>query len=545
MLTPSIAKPNPHLGVSPQIPAPSPATYFDSVRTGDNPPAPKPGAASPNNDVPHGTPESSVQRTSLEGLLNAKQITLARVEAKFNEKILMSHQRLLDEQRRAILEDKNRDANLNYEDHPLMLDVKMLKEDIEEQRFSFQVDLAFEKDKVKRLEEDLKEEKGRNGAASSSVLHLEVVKKLKDELQAERDLRMEQLKSLEMLHFVELREIEKKHTDRLSRLVASHQNEIKVLNKIKVLKNADQKDSTQQECAEFWGSAKSHVKFASRLVASNQNEIKVQKIESKMDHRFKDDGKVSTRQNCESSEAVAAAALSSLSAPPVLNKLSNPTNATEDEYSSVTVSIQTPPMPPTSKDWDQGLKERMEMGRKKMSSTYEICTSKDNSILERKEVESFKRAISDVSDSDSGSESSKRPKTGQEEEVEEILLNAGITPPVKKDMPVNKKNGIKKKNMLADNVKEYLKEWMMHPDHCEHPYPTPAEKATIMADTGMSFTELNNWFVNNRKRFWKNEVKPKIEEIKNAHRLREMKWSYEALNTKSSSVMQGGCYAIG
>jgi hypothetical protein len=53
---------------------------------------------------------------------------------------------------------------------------------------------------------------------------------------------------------------------------------------------------------------------------------------------------------------------------------------------------------------------------------------------------------------------------------------------------------------------EYLKSWMMHPDHISHPYPTDQEKASIMSDTGIELKQLTNWFVNNRKRYWKPRV---------------------------------------
>mmetsp|Transcript_8176 Transcript_8176/g.10503 ORF Transcript_8176/g.10503 Transcript_8176/m.10503 type:complete len:403 (-) Transcript_8176:210-1418(-) len=60
---------------------------------------------------------------------------------------------------------------------------------------------------------------------------------------------------------------------------------------------------------------------------------------------------------------------------------------------------------------------------------------------------------------------------------------------------------------LPPETVEYLKAWMMSPEHISHPYPTDAEKAAIMADTGIEIKQLTNWFVNNRKRFWK----PRIE----------------------------------
>jgi hypothetical protein len=50
---------------------------------------------------------------------------------------------------------------------------------------------------------------------------------------------------------------------------------------------------------------------------------------------------------------------------------------------------------------------------------------------------------------------------------------------------------------------EYLKAWLMSPKHINHPYPTEKEKATMVADTGIELKRLNNWFVNNRIRYWK------------------------------------------
>ncbi|KAL7544790.1 hypothetical protein ACHAWF_008150 [Thalassiosira exigua] len=70
--------------------------------------------------------------------------------------------------------------------------------------------------------------------------------------------------------------------------------------------------------------------------------------------------------------------------------------------------------------------------------------------------------------------------------------------------------GTRKKNALSTSAVEYLKEWMMHPDHIEHPYPTEDEKRRILRETGIELKQLTNWFVNNRKRYWK----PKVEELR-------------------------------
>jgi hypothetical protein len=61
------------------------------------------------------------------------------------------------------------------------------------------------------------------------------------------------------------------------------------------------------------------------------------------------------------------------------------------------------------------------------------------------------------------------------------------------------------------NTVEYLKNWMMSPDHITHPYPTEQEKAQIMAETGIELKQLTNWFVNNRKRDWKPRVEARLQ----------------------------------
>ena len=69
----------------------------------------------------------------------------------------------------------------------------------------------------------------------------------------------------------------------------------------------------------------------------------------------------------------------------------------------------------------------------------------------------------------------------------------------------------KKSSSLPPETVEYLKAWMMSPDHVAHPYPTEQEKAQIMRDTGIELKQLTNWFVNNRKRFWKPRVEARLQ----------------------------------
>jgi hypothetical protein len=54
---------------------------------------------------------------------------------------------------------------------------------------------------------------------------------------------------------------------------------------------------------------------------------------------------------------------------------------------------------------------------------------------------------------------------------------------------------------------------MMSPEHIAHPYPTEQEKAQIMVETGIELKQLTNWFVNNRKRYWKPRVEARQAQV--------------------------------
>ena len=75
-----------------------------------------------------------------------------------------------------------------------------------------------------------------------------------------------------------------------------------------------------------------------------------------------------------------------------------------------------------------------------------------------------------------------------------------------------KSNGKRKSASLPSESVEYLKAWMMSPEHISHPYPTEQEKVEIMKDTDIELKQLTNWFVNNRKRYWKPRVEAHLQQ---------------------------------
>jgi transcriptional regulator len=71
----------------------------------------------------------------------------------------------------------------------------------------------------------------------------------------------------------------------------------------------------------------------------------------------------------------------------------------------------------------------------------------------------------------------------------------------------------KKFNKLPEKAVEVLRKWFV--DHYEHPYPSDVEKDKLSQITGLTKTQINNWFINQRVRVWK----PTIQKIKRNRKL--------------------------
>ncbi|KAL0357901.1 UNVERIFIED_CONTAM: Homeobox protein knotted-1-like 6 [Sesamum calycinum] len=58
----------------------------------------------------------------------------------------------------------------------------------------------------------------------------------------------------------------------------------------------------------------------------------------------------------------------------------------------------------------------------------------------------------------------------------------------------------KKKGKLPKEATQTLLEWWN--SHCKWPYPTEADKIALAKSTGLDQKQINNWFINKRKRQW-------------------------------------------
>ncbi|KAK8677148.1 hypothetical protein V6N13_142703 [Hibiscus sabdariffa] len=59
----------------------------------------------------------------------------------------------------------------------------------------------------------------------------------------------------------------------------------------------------------------------------------------------------------------------------------------------------------------------------------------------------------------------------------------------------------KKKGKLPKEARQTLVEWWNV--HNKWPYPTEGDKMTLAETTGLHPKQINNWFINQRKRHWK------------------------------------------
>ncbi|KAK9141800.1 hypothetical protein Syun_011200 [Stephania yunnanensis] len=60
----------------------------------------------------------------------------------------------------------------------------------------------------------------------------------------------------------------------------------------------------------------------------------------------------------------------------------------------------------------------------------------------------------------------------------------------------------RKSGKLPGNTSSVLKSWWM--SHSKWPYPTEEDKARLVEETGLQLKQINNWFINQRKRNWLN-----------------------------------------
>ncbi|KAI3823851.1 hypothetical protein L1987_05296 [Smallanthus sonchifolius] len=129
-------------------------------------------------------------------------------------------------------------------------------------------------------------------------------------------------------------------------------------------------------------------------------------------------------------------------------------------------------------------------------------------------IESQFRAIS-ISTSDSAGGEGGMDKNGSSEE--EVDVNTNLIDPQAEDRELKgqllrKYSGYlgslkqefmkkRKKGKLPKEARQQLLDWWTR--HYKWPYPSEAQKLALAESTGLDQKQINNWFINQRKRHWK------------------------------------------
>nr|ASU87383.1 transcription factor class I KNOX1-2 [Huperzia selago] len=104
-----------------------------------------------------------------------------------------------------------------------------------------------------------------------------------------------------------------------------------------------------------------------------------------------------------------------------------------------------------------------------------------------------------TSDEDeSGCEDLELDPLTEEKEIKEQLMRkySGYFGSLKQEFMKKKKKG-----KLPTESRQQLLDWWSN--HIKWPYPSEAEKASLAESTGLGQKQINNWFINQRKRHWK------------------------------------------
>ena len=78
------------------------------------------------------------------------------------------------------------------------------------------------------------------------------------------------------------------------------------------------------------------------------------------------------------------------------------------------------------------------------------------------------------------------------------------------DDPTGKSKNSKKRGIFPKVATNILRAWLFQ--HLTHPYPSEDQKKQLAQDTGLSILQVNNWFINARRRI----VQPMIDQSNRA-----------------------------
>ncbi|XP_063727856.1 homeobox protein meis3-B-like isoform X3 [Symsagittifera roscoffensis] len=88
--------------------------------------------------------------------------------------------------------------------------------------------------------------------------------------------------------------------------------------------------------------------------------------------------------------------------------------------------------------------------------------------------------------------------------------NQGVTSPTGSDESMDPKKPQKKRGIFPKTATNIMRAWLFQ--HLTHPYPSEEQKKQLAQDTGLTILQVNNWFINARRRI----VQPMIDQSNRA-----------------------------
>ncbi|VDD93497.1 unnamed protein product [Enterobius vermicularis] len=99
----------------------------------------------------------------------------------------------------------------------------------------------------------------------------------------------------------------------------------------------------------------------------------------------------------------------------------------------------------------------------------------------------------------------------------------------------DERNELKRK--LPPKAVDLLKTWFYQ--HAAHPYPTDNEKCELSTETGLHITQINNWFINARRRIISNKT-PNAS-TQDSDEFNESEWNTAAVKKQRKDSGSGSC----
>ncbi|WOL03065.1 homeobox protein knotted-1-like 6 [Canna indica] len=144
------------------------------------------------------------------------------------------------------------------------------------------------------------------------------------------------------------------------------------------------------------------------------------------------------------------------------------------------------------------LQEAMDFLRRMESQLNSLCDNSGASLRINPNDEKFEELEQEGSGGEMDDMAMEVDPCSEDQELKHHLLKkyGGYLSSLKQELSKKKKKG----KLPKDARQQLLNWWDLH---YKWPYPSETQKAALADSTGLDMKQINNWFINQRKRHWK------------------------------------------